>query len=119
MRPFIVPGMSERRWVAGVGRRVVVDEGCVRRCPPWLDRYQPAVDLVERQCRRMPLGEVQPPTRRQKLGNNLRPETDVRKPNDRSPGDKGNVVLGIEQRRCVVDIALNEAPGTASSTANA
>src|SRR6516164_5412215 len=119
MRPFIASGVGERRWIAGVRRRLVVKKGRRWRCPPTLQGDQPAVDFIERQCRRMPFGEVQPPTRRQKLGNDLRPESDVRKPNDRSPGDKGNVVLGIEQRRCVVDIALNEAPGTASSTANA
>jgi hypothetical protein len=49
--------------------------------------------------------------RRQKLGDDPRPETDVWEPNDRSPGDKSNFVLSIEQSRRVVDIALDEARG--------
>src|SRR6516164_11421696 len=111
MRPFIASGMGERRWIAGVRRRLVVKKGRRWRCPPTLQGDQPAFDFIERQCRRMPLGEVPPTARRQKLGDDPRPETAVWEPNDRSPGDKGNFVLSIEQSRRVVDIALDEARG--------
>src|ERR1700757_3158703 len=107
MRPFIVPGMSERRWVAGVGRRVIVDEGCVRWRPPWLDRYQPAVDLVERQCRRMPLGEVQPPTGARSLATICAQRRMSGSQMIDPQVTKAMSYLGVEQSRCVVDIAFN------------
>src|SRR5271155_642195 len=113
MTPLVAPGVGERRWIAGVCRRLVVNKRPRSWCPPTPQGHQPAVDLVERQCRRMPLGEVQPPARRHKLGHDLRPETDVWKPNDRSPSDKGNIVLGMEQSRRVVDVALDEVRGHA------
>jgi len=113
MAPLVAPGMGERRQIACVGRCFVGRKGRRWRRPPTPQGHQSAVDLVKWQCRRVSLGEVQPPARGQKLGDDSRPATDVGQPDDRSPSDEGDVVLGIEQRQRIIDIPLDKMRGHA------
>src|SRR6516164_7700254 len=97
MAPLVAASVGERGWIVGIGRIIVIDKRCACRGPPRSEGYESAVDLVERQCRRMSFGKVEPACGRQQSGDDLRPATDVGQPDDRPPGNKGDVVLGIEQ----------------------
>ena len=111
MAPFIATGVGERCRIASIGHHIILDKRGRHWRSPRLDGHQPAVDLVELQCQGVSLGEIQPPVWRQKLGDDLRPATDVGQPNERSPSNESYIVLIIERSRRIVDISLDKAHG--------